>query len=89
MSPKMGPPFESFTSWFSRFALPFLPRFSDKIAVVLSGCGVYDGAEVHESAAALAAITRQGFQPVIFAPDKQQAHVVDHNSGQEQAGEKR
>ena len=57
---------------------------ADKIAVVLSGCGVYDGAEVHESAACLAAISRQGFEPAIFAPDKEQAHVVDHATGQEQ-----
>ena len=31
---------------------------SKKIAVVLSGCGVYDGSEVHEASACLAAITR-------------------------------
>ncbi len=44
----------------SRFMFLFLfSSRSDKIAVVLSGCGVYDGAEVHESAACLAAITRQ------------------------------
>ena len=34
-----------------------------KVAVVLSGCGVYDGTEVHEAAAALAAITRLGGVP--------------------------
>jgi len=54
-----------------------------KIAVVLSGCGVYDGTEVHEVAAALAAITRNGAEPVMFAPDKKQAHVIDHTAGAE------
>jgi len=61
-----------------------------KVAVVLSGCGVYDGTEVHEAASCLAAITRHGHTPVVYAPgDKAQAHVVDHQSGQESAGEER
>ena len=51
------------------------------VAVVLSGCGVYDGTEVHEAAACLAALTRAGLEPVIYAPDKLQAHVIDHQSG--------
>ena len=32
----------------------------DKVAVVLAGCGVYDGTEVHEAAATLAALSRHG-----------------------------
>jgi hypothetical protein len=36
-----------------------------QVAVVLSGCGVYDGTEVHEAAAILAAITRHNGQPVM------------------------
>jgi len=61
-----------------------------KVAVVLAGCGVYDGTEVHEAASCLAAITRHGHTPVVYAPaDKSQAHVVDHQNGQESAGEKR
>jgi len=54
-----------------------------KIAVVLSGCGVYDGTEVHEAAAALAALTRAGAEVEMFAPDVEQAHVVNHRSGEE------
>jgi len=54
-----------------------------KVAVVLSGCGVYDGTEVHEAAAVLAALTRHGAEPVMFSPDKKQAHVVDHTAGSE------
>lgn len=54
-----------------------------KVAVVLSGCGVYDGSEVHEAAAVLAAITRHHAQPVMYAPDKMQAHVVNHSTGSE------
>ena len=43
----------------------------------------YDGTEVHEAAACLAALTRGGADPVIYAPEADQAHVVDHQSGQE------
>ncbi len=60
-----------------------------KIAVLLSGCGVYDGTEVHEAAACLAAVSRAGFEPLIVGVDAGQAHVVDHSSGNETAGEKR
>lgn len=31
-----------------------------KIGVVLSGCGVYDGAEIHEAVLTLLAIARSG-----------------------------
>jgi enhancing lycopene biosynthesis protein 2 len=57
--------------------------------VVLSGCGVYDGSEVHEAAAALAGLTKRGFEPLICAPDKPQAHVVDHATGKEETDGKR
>ena len=43
----------------------------------------YDGTEVHEAAACMAALTRGGADPVIYAPEADQAHVVDHQSGQE------
>jgi len=54
-----------------------------KIGVVLAGCGVYDGTEVHEAAAALAALTRAGVDVECFAPDKDQAHTIDHTKGAE------
>ena len=56
-----------------------------KIAVVLSGCGVYDGAEIHESVLTLLAISRRGAEAVCFAPDIRQHHVVNHLTGQEAA----
>jgi len=52
------------------------------IAVVLSGCGVYDGAEIHEATLTLLAIDRQGAAYQCFAPDVEQAHVVNHLSGE-------
>lgn len=59
-----------------------------KFAVVLSGCGVYDGAEVHEATLSLYAIAKQGAEYEVFAPDIDQHHVINHMTGEEM-GEKR
>jgi enhancing lycopene biosynthesis protein 2 len=53
-----------------------------KVAVVFAGCGVMDGAEIHEAVMTLYAIKKQGAEYVIFAPDIQQYHVVNHLTGQ-------
>jgi len=54
-----------------------------KIAVVLSGCGVYDGAEIHEAVLTLLTIAANGAVYEIFAPDVDQHHVVNHLNGSE------
>ena len=54
-----------------------------KFAVVLSGCGVYDGAEIHEATLTMLAIMRQGGNYQCFAPDIPQHHVVNHLNGEE------
>ncbi len=54
-----------------------------KVAVVLSGCGVFDGSEIHEAVLTLLAIDRQGASYQCFAPDIAQRHVVDHLRGEE------
>jgi enhancing lycopene biosynthesis protein 2 len=51
-------------------------------AVVLSGCGVFDGAEIHEAVMTLLAIDRHGGTCQCFAPDMPQRDVVDHVTGQ-------
>lgn len=56
---------------------------SKKVAVILSGCGVYDGAEIHESVIALLRLSQRGAQVQCFAPDIPQHHVVNHLTGQE------
>jgi enhancing lycopene biosynthesis protein 2 len=56
-----------------------------KIGVLLSGCGVFDGAEIHESVLALLAIAEQGATAVCIGVDHPQHHVIDHRSGQESA----
>jgi enhancing lycopene biosynthesis protein 2 len=60
-----------------------------KIGVVLSGCGVYDGAEIHESVITLLAIDRLGAEAVMCAPDIPQLHVVNHLSGEVEEGAER
>lgn len=60
-----------------------------KIAVILSGCGFYDGAEIHESVLTMLCIERSGASYQCFAPDIDQFHVVDHLSAEESTGEKR
>jgi len=54
-----------------------------KFAVVLSGSGVYDGAEIHEATLSLLAIVQAGGEYEIFAPDIQQHHVINHITGKE------
>lgn len=52
-----------------------------KFAVILSGCGVFDGSEIHEAVMTLYAITRKGATYEIFAPDIAQHHVINHVDG--------
>jgi enhancing lycopene biosynthesis protein 2 len=61
---------------------------SKKIAVILSGCGNKDGAEIHESVMTLWAIHKHGAEYQCFAPDVEQHHVLNFITNQEM-GEKR
>ncbi len=54
-----------------------------KIGVLLSGCGVYDGAEIQESVFTLLAIDQLGHEAVCIGIDKNQYHVVNHLTGEE------
>ena len=53
-----------------------------KIGVVLAGCGYLDGAEIHEATLTLLALDRLGAEVVAMAPNKEQAHVVDHQKSE-------
>ncbi len=59
------------------------------IAVVLSGCGVYDAAEIHEAVLTLLAIDKAGAATVCMTPDMEQLHVVNHLTRKPAEGEKR
>lgn len=51
---------------------------SVKVAVILSGCGVFDGSEIHESVSLLIALSAQGVAYQCYAPDRSQTEVIDH-----------
>jgi enhancing lycopene biosynthesis protein 2 len=53
-----------------------------KVAVVLSGCGVFDGAEIHESVITLLALSCAGVTYQCMAPNINQTHVINHLTGQ-------
>ncbi|KAM9356822.1 glutamine amidotransferase-like class 1 domain-containing protein 3, mitochondrial [Symphorus nematophorus] len=52
-----------------------------RVAVILSGCGVYDGTEIHEASAILVHLSRAEAKVQMFAPDADQLHVVNHCEG--------
>lgn len=60
-----------------------------KVGVVLSGCGVFDGSEIHEAVITLLALDRAGAEAVCMAPDVDQMHVINHLTGSPAEGEKR
>jgi enhancing lycopene biosynthesis protein 2 len=53
-----------------------------RVAVILSGCGVGDGSDLHESLLTLLSIERGGAQAVCAAPDLASAGVWDHLANQ-------
>lgn len=60
-----------------------------KIAVILSGCGVYDGAEIYESVLTLLQLNERGVDYQCMAPNIEQMHVVNHLTGEVAEGESR
>lgn len=60
-----------------------------KIAVLLSGSGVFDGSEIHESVLTLLALAQMDASYQCFAPNIEQMHVVNHLTGEIESGESR
>ncbi len=60
-----------------------------KVAVVLAGCGVYDGAEINEAVLTLLALEQNGASYQCMAPDIEQMHVINHITGEPSDGEVR
>ena len=52
-----------------------------KVAIILSGSGVYDGSEIHEAVLLMLALQKQGAEFHSFAPSADQHHVINHASG--------
>jgi len=59
-----------------------------KVAIILSGCGVFDGSEIHEAVSVLVHLARHDAQWHCFAPDKPIPEVIDHLTGKP-SGERR
>ena len=60
-----------------------------KVGVILSGCGVEDGSEIYEAVLTFLALERSGATVQAIAPDVEQAHVVNHYTGDEMRGQSR
>ena len=60
-----------------------------RIGFILSGCGVYDGTEIHEAVLSMLALQKRGFQLVYTAPNIDMAHVINHGDGTPMEGETR
>lgn len=54
-----------------------------RVGVLLSGCGVQDGSEIHEAVLTLLALDEAGAETICLAPNKDQARVVDHSRTEE------
>ena len=61
--------------------MPKVPNF----AIVLSGCGVFDGSEIHEATCTILSIDEVGCKYQCFAPNMYQAKTMDHFTGKQTA----
>jgi enhancing lycopene biosynthesis protein 2 len=60
-----------------------------KVGIVLSGCGVFDGSEIHEAVCTMLALEQAGVEYQCMAPNSPQLHVIDHTKGKPVPGESR
>jgi len=54
-----------------------------KFGILLSGCGVYDGAEIQETVLTMLAVKEIGAEYVCISVDAEQHHVINHLTGEE------
>ena len=54
-----------------------------KFAVLLAGCGVFDGSEIHEATLTMYSISKNGAEYEVFAPNIEQHHVLNYITGDE------
>lgn len=58
---------------------------AERVGVLLSGCGVLDGSEIHEAVSILIALDRRGAQTICIAPDILQAQTLNHRTKRPEA----
>lgn len=63
--------------------------YMKKVAVILSGCGVFDGAEIHESVLTMLALDKAGAEIVCAAPEITQKQVMNHLTAEPEPDETR
>lgn len=56
-----------------------------RVGLLLSGCGVQDGAEIHESVLTLLALDRADVEVIFLAPNIEQSKVTNHATGKDVA----
>jgi enhancing lycopene biosynthesis protein 2 len=49
-----------------------------KVGVLLAGCGVFDGSELHEAVLTLLFLDQAGAKAICTAPNTEQIHVINH-----------
>ncbi len=54
-----------------------------KIGIVLSGCGVNDGSEIHEAVITMLELDKARAEMIVIAPNIDQLHVINHATGEE------
>ena len=54
-----------------------------KIGIVLSGCVVNDGSEIHEAVITMLELDKAGVDMLLMAPNIDQLHVINHATGEE------
>ena len=60
-----------------------------KVALIFSGCGVYDGSEISESVLTMLALAKADADVTYLAPDIAQKHVINHTTGEAMEDETR
>ncbi len=58
-------------------------RAPQQVAILLSGCGVFDGSEIYETVLTLLRLDQNGARYQCFAPDAAQHHTLNFLTGEE------
>lgn len=54
-----------------------------RFAIIVGGCGHRDGSEIHETTMTMLAVVEHGCTYQMFAPNRNQHHVINHLTGEE------
>ena len=54
-----------------------------KVGIVLAGCCVNDGSEIHEAVITMLELDKANADMVLMAPNIDQLHVINHATGEE------